>query len=37
MLPNTIELTLVSMVIGVVVGVPVGVWAALNRNRCRST
>lgn len=32
-LPWTIELTLVSMAIGIVIGVPLGVWAAVNRNR----
>ncbi len=32
-LPNTIELTLVSLVLGVIIGVPAGVWAAVNRNR----
>lgn len=32
-LPWTIELTLVSLVIGCVVGIPLGVWAATNRNR----
>ena len=33
MLPWTIELTLVSLLIGIVLGVPLGVWAALHRNR----
>jgi glutathione transport system permease protein len=32
-LPWTIELTLVSLVIGVSLGVPLGVWAAIRRNR----
>ncbi|MEJ1159453.1 ABC transporter permease [Prosthecomicrobium sp. N25] len=32
-LPWTLELTLVSMVIGAAIGVPIGVWAAVNRNR----
>ena len=32
-LPWTIELTLVSLIIGVVLGVPLGVWAAVRRNR----
>jgi peptide/nickel transport system permease protein len=32
-LPNTIELTLASLVLGVIIGVPAGVWAAVNRNR----
>lgn len=32
-LPWTLELTAVSMVLGVVIGVPLGVWAAVNRNR----
>jgi peptide/nickel transport system permease protein len=32
-LPWTIELTLVSLAIGIVIGVPLGVWAAVNRNR----
>jgi ABC-type dipeptide/oligopeptide/nickel transport system permease component len=32
-LPWTIELTVVSLVLGVVTGVPLGVWAAINRNR----
>jgi glutathione transport system permease protein len=32
-LPWTLELTLVSMLIGAAIGVPVGVWAAVNRNR----
>src|SRR6516162_202862 len=32
-LPWTIELTLVSLVIGVALGVPLGVWAAIRRNR----
>lgn len=32
-LPWTLELTAVSMVLGVLIGVPLGVWAAVNRNR----
>lgn len=32
-LPWTLELTIVSMVIGVVLGVPFGVWAAVRRNK----
>ncbi len=32
-LPWTIELTVVSLVIGVLIGVPLGVWSAVNRNR----
>jgi len=32
-LPWTIELTLVSLIIGVALGVPLGVWAAIRRNR----
>lgn len=32
-LPWTIDLTLVSLAIGVALGVPLGVWAAVNRNR----
>jgi peptide/nickel transport system permease protein len=32
-LPWTIELTIVSLAIGIVIGVPLGVWAAVNRNR----
>ena len=32
-LPWTIELTLVSLVIGIVLGVPAGVYAAIHRNR----
>lgn len=32
-LPWTMELTIVSMILGVVIGVPLGVWAAINRNR----
>jgi glutathione transport system permease protein len=32
-LPWTIELTLVSIVMGIVIGVPLGVWAAIHRNR----
>ena len=31
-LPATIELTLVSLVLGAVIGIPLGVWAAINRN-----
>jgi ABC-type dipeptide/oligopeptide/nickel transport system permease component len=32
-LPWTLELTVVSMIIGIIIGVPLGVWAAINRNR----
>jgi len=32
-LPWTIELTLLSMVIGAAIGIPAGVWAAVHRNR----
>ena len=32
-LPWTIELTLVSLLLGMAIGVPLGVWAAVNRNR----
>jgi glutathione transport system permease protein len=32
-LPWTIELTLVSLAIGIGIGVPLGVWAAVRRNR----
>jgi len=32
-LPWTIELTAVSMVIGIIIGLPLGVWAAIHRNR----
>jgi glutathione transport system permease protein len=32
-LPWTIELTLVSLALGVALGVPLGVWAAVRRNR----
>jgi glutathione transport system permease protein len=32
-LPWTIELTLVSLVLGCAIGIPLGVWAATNRNR----
>jgi glutathione transport system permease protein len=32
-LPWTIELTLVSLLVGTVIGLPLGVWAAINRNR----
>jgi peptide/nickel transport system permease protein len=32
-LPWTLELTAVSLLIGVAIGVPLGVWAAVNRNR----
>ena len=32
-LPWTLELTIVSMVLGTLIGVPLGVWAAVNRNR----
>lgn len=32
-LPWTIELTLVSLLLGTFIGLPLGVWAAINRNR----
>ena len=32
-LPWTIELTVVSLIIGAIVGIPLGVWAAVRRNR----
>lgn len=32
-LPWTIELTVISLLLGTAVGVPLGVWAAVNRNR----
>lgn len=32
-LPWTIELTVVSLVLGAVIGIPLGVWAAIRRNR----
>ncbi len=32
-LPWTIELTLVSLVLGIIIGVPMGVYAAIHRNR----
>lgn len=32
-LPWTLELTLVSILMGAVIGVPLGVWAAIHRNR----
>jgi peptide/nickel transport system permease protein len=32
-LPYTIELTVVSLALGLVLGLPLGVWAAINRNR----
>jgi glutathione transport system permease protein len=32
-LPWTLELTLVSVVMGAVIGIPLGVWAAINRNK----
>lgn len=32
-MPYTIELTVVSLIIGVLIGVPLGIWAALRRNR----
>ncbi|MFW5681027.1 MAG: ABC transporter permease [Pseudomonadota bacterium] len=31
-LPATLELTLVSLILGAVIGVPLGIWAAINRN-----
>ena len=33
MLPWTLELTVVSLLIGIVLGVPAGVYAAIHRNR----
>lgn len=32
-LPSTIELTTVSLVIGIILGIPAGVWSAVHRNR----
>lgn len=32
-LPWTIELTLVSLLLGAIAGIPLGVWAAIHRNR----
>ena len=32
-LPSTIELTVVSLILGAVIGVPLGVWAAVRRNK----
>src|SRR5580700_2660340 len=32
-LPWTLELTAVSLALGVILGVPLGVWAAMRRNR----
>ncbi|MEM0906560.1 MAG: ABC transporter permease [Pseudomonadota bacterium] len=32
-LPATIELTVVSLILGAVVGIPLGVWSALRRNK----
>lgn len=32
-LPSTIELTLVSLLLGAVIGIPLGVWSAVRRNR----
>jgi glutathione transport system permease protein len=32
-LPATIELTLVSLILGAIIGIPLGIWAAINRNR----
>ena len=32
-LPWTIELTMVSLLLGAVIGIPLGVWAAVRRNR----
>jgi glutathione transport system permease protein len=32
-LPWTIELTLVSLILGCIIGIPLGVWAATNRNK----
>jgi glutathione transport system permease protein len=31
-LPATIELTVVSLILGAVIGIPLGIWAAINRN-----
>ncbi len=31
-LPSTIELTVVSLILGAVVGIPLGVWSAIRRN-----
>ncbi|MFW5832522.1 MAG: ABC transporter permease [Pseudomonadota bacterium] len=31
-LPATLELTIVSLILGAVIGVPLGIWAAINRN-----
>lgn len=36
-LPDTLELSLLALVLGVLLGVPVGVWAAVNRNRLADT
>lgn len=32
-LPQTLELTVVALVMGIVLGLPAGIWAAVNRNR----
>jgi ABC-type dipeptide/oligopeptide/nickel transport system permease component len=32
-LPWTIELTVVSLILGAIIGIPLGVWAAVRRNR----
>ena len=32
-LPATLELTVVSLILGAAIGVPLGVWSAINRNR----
>jgi ABC-type dipeptide/oligopeptide/nickel transport system permease component len=32
-LPSTIELTAVSLLLGILIGVPAGVWAAVHRNK----
>ena len=32
-LPATIELTVVSLILGAVIGIPLGIWAAINRNK----
>src|SRR6056297_2997117 len=32
-LPATLELTIVSLVLGAAIGIPLGVWAAVRRNR----
>ena len=32
-LPATIELTLVSLLLGALIGIPLGIWSAVKRNR----